>query len=166
MIQTAKIEQFPAIAQLNIEAYRQYSDRLSPENRTTLQTNLRSVEKVAERAVFLIAMLSDELVASVAYCSSGNSLAPIPSDWASVLLLAVSPHHRRQGIARALLRVCIDRATQDKAKTIGLFTSELMTDATQLYLSVGFERDCEIPPRLGLYYWRYKLDLSALESSV
>jgi hypothetical protein len=48
---------------------------------------------------------------------------------------------------------------------IGLFTSELMTGAQQLYESLGFRRERELPPRLGLRYWRYKLDLSALHQS-
>jgi len=43
---------------------------------------------------------------------------------------------------------------------IGLFTSELMTAAQQLYESMGFRRENELPSRLGLRYWRYKLQLA------
>ena len=50
-------------------------------------------------------------------------------------------------------------ARNDSAKVIGLFTSELMTAAQQLYESMGFCRESEIPSRFGLRYWRYKLQL-------
>lgn len=34
-----------------------------------------------------------------------------------------------------------------------------MTAAQQLYESLGFRRESEIPSGLGLRYWRYKLQL-------
>ena len=79
-----------------------------------------------------------------------------------MLVLAVAPAHRGRGIAKALVSACITCARHDSARVIGLFTSELMISAQQLYASLGFRRERELPPRLGLRYWRYKLDLSAL----
>ena len=76
-----------------------------------------------------------------------------------MLVLAVDPAHRGRGIAKALGSACIACARHDSARVIGLFTSELMTSAQQLYESLGFRRERELPPRLGLRYWRYKLDL-------
>ncbi len=99
-IQTAQVHHFPAIAELNIESYGEYANYLTPEAWTTMQANLRSIETVAQRAVFLIALLSGELAGSVAYCPPGQSIAPIPSDWASILLLAVSPPTRRSLVLR------------------------------------------------------------------
>ncbi len=159
-IHKAQLHDFPAIAELNIEAYGEYANHLTPEAWATMQANLCSIETVAQRAVFLIALLSGELAGSVAYCPPGNSIAPIPSDWASILLLAVSPRYRRYGVARSLTQDCIQQAHEDGAQTIGLFTSELMTNARQLYESLGFSRDCEIPQRHGLRYWRYRLGLT------
>jgi ribosomal protein S18 acetylase RimI-like enzyme len=160
-IQTAQLHHFPAIAALNLEAYREYAAYLNAGAWTTMQTNLRSPETLAQHTTFLVAIHADELAGSVAYCRPGNSRSPIPSDWASVLLLAVSPHYRRQGIGRLLLQACIQRAGDDSAQTVGLFTSELMTNAHHLYDACGFYKDCEIPPRFGLKYWRYRLDLTS-----
>ena len=142
-IQKAQLHHFPAISELNVEAYCEYADYLNVAAWTTMQTNLRSIEIIAQRAVFMVALLSGELAGSVAYCPPGNSIAPIPSDWASVLLLAVSPRYRRHGIARSLTQACIQQANEDGARTMGLFTSELMTAARQLYESLGFCQDCE-----------------------
>lgn len=160
-VRAAQLHHFPAIANLNVEAYREYAANLTADAWTTLQANLRSPETLAQRTTFLITVLSGELAGFVAYCPPGNSRSPIPSDWASVLLLAVSPRYRRQGVGRSLLQTCIQHAREDGAQTIGLFTSELMASAHQLYDSLGFCKDCEIPQRLGLKYWRYRLNLTA-----
>jgi len=82
-------------------------------------------------------------------------------EWASIVLLAVAPRHRRRGIARALLRECIRRARDDDAPAVGLFTSELMTGAAELYRSLGFREDRELPRRYGVRYWRLRLELPA-----
>lgn len=161
LIQPAQQHHFSAIAALNIEAYREYATYLTTEAWTTMQSNLRSVETLAQHRIFLVTFVSSELAGSVAYCPPGNSRSPIPSDWASVLLLAVSPRYRKQGIGRSLLQACVQQAREDDARTVGLFTSEVMTGACQLYESFGFCKDCEIPQRLGLKYWRYRLDLAA-----
>lgn len=158
-IQIAQPHHFPAIATLNIEAYREYAAYLTADAWATMQTNLGAIETLAQHTIFLITFRSGNLVGSVAYCPPGNSRFPIPSDWASVLLLAVSPRYRKQGIGRSLLQACIQQACKDGSETIGLFTSEVMTGARQLYDSFGFCQDCEIPQRFGLKYWQYKLDL-------
>lgn len=159
-IQKAQPRHFAAISELNVEAYGEYAAHLTDAAWTVMQTNLRAVETVAQRAVFLIALLSGELAGSIAYCPPGKSIAPIPSDWASVLLLAVSPRYRRYGVARALVQACIEQSQEDGAQTIGLFTSELMIGAHQLYESLGFGNDGELPQRHGFRYWRYRLDFA------
>ena len=165
-IQTARPQHFEAIAALNIAAYREFSKGLTDETWTRMRSNLSAIDKVSERAVFLIVPIDGKLAGSVAYCPPGNSLDPIPSDWASILLLAVSPDDRGDGIGRELVRACIDLARADEAQTIGLFTSELMTAARQLYLSQGFSEDCQLSQRLGLRYWRYRLDLNHPKSTI
>jgi ribosomal protein S18 acetylase RimI-like enzyme len=160
-VQTATPQNFRAIAALNIAAYCEYAKDLTDQAWITLQTTLSAVETVAGRAGFLIVQIEGELAGSVAYCPPGRSIYPIPSDWASILLLAVAPNYRGQGIGQKLVETCIQRAREDQAQIIGLFTNELMTTAHQLYQSQGFREDGEIPQRLGLRYWRYRLDLTS-----
>lgn len=126
-----------------------------------MRAKLTEVESLARRVTFLAARVDEEIAGSVAYCPAGKSDPAIfPSDWASLLLLAVSPRYRRHGIAKQLVAACIQLARDDGARTIGLFTNELMTTARRLYEAMGFRQDCEIPARYGLRYWRYKLDLT------
>jgi ribosomal protein S18 acetylase RimI-like enzyme len=150
---------FEEIAALNIAAYSEFAKNLTDEGWAQMQSRLGAIDRVSQRAQFLIISIDGNLAGSVAYCPPGKSIDPIPPDWASILLLAVSPDYRGRGIARSLMRDCLSSARLDKAQTIGLFTSELMTAARQIYLAQGFAEDCEISPRLGLRYWRYRLDL-------
>ena len=160
MVNLATAGDIDAIAALNVEAYREFADRMSPDNWQKMAASIRSIEARTRSTRFLVMRDQGAIVGSVGYCPAGKGNPEIfPQDWATVLVLAVAPAHRGRGIARALVSACITCARDDSAHVIGLFTSELMTDAQQLYESFGFRRERELPPRLGLRYWRYKLDL-------
>ena len=161
MVSPAQASDFEAIADLNVEAYREFANRMSPDGWRGMEASLRAVESRAQSARFLVMRDHGTIVGSVGYCPAGNGNPEIfPPDWAAVLLLAVSPTHRGRGIARELVCACIQCARDDSAQVIGLFTSELMTAAQQLYESFGFHRESELPSRFGLRYWRYQLPLT------
>jgi ribosomal protein S18 acetylase RimI-like enzyme len=151
-----------AIADLNVAAYREFAKRLGPPAWEAMQKNLRGVARLTGWARFLVVRTPRGLAGSVGYCAPGKSDAAVfESEWASIVLLAVAPRHRRRGIARALVRDCIRRARDDHAPAVGLFTSELMTGAAELYRSLGFREDRELPRRYGVRYWRLRLELPA-----
>lgn len=158
-VEAARKADLPAIATLNVAAYAEFEQRMTPEGWAGMAASVAAVETVAGRASFLLVRDGGEIAASVAYVPPGCSDVPFPAAWASVLLLAVSPRCKGRGLARALLDSCIARAREDGARIIGLYTSELMTGALRLYESAGFVEDCELARRHGLRYWRYKLTL-------
>ncbi|HAP00279.1 MAG TPA: hypothetical protein DCQ83_09575 [Fibrobacteres bacterium] len=159
ILEDAQATDLPSIAALNVAAYREFAQHLAPEAWAMMKSNLSKTDKVAERATFIVARINGVLAASVAYCPAGRSVDPIPTEWASVLLLAVSPEFRGQSLGEQLTRECIRRALADGAETIGLFTSELMVPAQRIYEKLGFVKESEIPPRHGKRYFRYRLDL-------
>ena len=160
MVNLATAGDFEAIANLNVEAYREFAGRMSPDGWHGMEASLRAIEGRAQSVQFLVMRNHGAIVGSVGYCAPGKGNPEIfPPDWAAVLLLAVCPAHRGRGIARALISACLQRARHDAAKVIGLYTSELMTAAQQLYESFGFHRESELPSRYRLRYWRYKLQL-------
>jgi len=156
MIIKADADDLPAIAVLNYLAYREMAARVPAWSSEEFFHSL--VTRRAQNATFFMLRQDDQVIGSVAYSEPGRSVDPIPAAWASVLLLAVHPEHRGNGYGRLLVSECISRAKQDKAETIGLFTSELMTPARQLYETLGFQIAQEIAPRLGLRYWLYRYD--------
>jgi ribosomal protein S18 acetylase RimI-like enzyme len=160
MVSLATAGDIDAIAALNLEAYREFADRMTPDNWQKMEASIRSVEARTRSTRFLVMREQGAIVGSVGYCPAGKGNPEIfPQDWAGLLVLAVAPSHRGRGIARTLVSACIACARDDSARVIGLFTSELMTSAQQLYESIGFRRERELPPKLGLRYWRYKLHL-------
>jgi GNAT superfamily N-acetyltransferase len=167
MVSLAKVSEFDAIADRNVEAYREFADRMSPDGWRGMEASLRALEARAQSARFLVIRDQGAIVGSVGYCPAGKGNPEVfPQNWAAVLLLAVAPTHRSHGIARELVSACIEYARNDAAQVIGLFTSELMTAAQQRDDSMGFRREREIPSRLGLRYWRYKLQLTEPTISV
>jgi predicted N-acetyltransferase YhbS len=160
MVSLATAGDIDAIAALNLEAYREFADRMTPDNWQKMEASIRSVEARTRSTRFLVMREQGAIVGSVGYCPAGKGNPEIfPQDWAGLLVLAVAPSHRGRGIARTLVSACIACARDDSARVIGLFTSELMIGAQHLYESLGFRRERELPPKLGLRYWRYKLDL-------
>jgi ribosomal protein S18 acetylase RimI-like enzyme len=157
-IAPAEAADFPAIAALNIEAYREFAGTMSAENWQAMQESLGAVEDRAEVAQFLVTKDRGAIVGSVAYCPPGEYEPQVfPPDWAGLYLLSVAPAQRGRGIGRGLANACVQRAIEDSATAIGLFTSEVMTEAQLLYESLGFCRESELPQRYGLRYWRYRL---------
>jgi ribosomal protein S18 acetylase RimI-like enzyme len=160
MVTAASPSDFEAIALLNVEAYREFAERMNPDNWRTMEASVRAVEPRSRSTQFLVVRDGGTIVGSVGYCPEGRGDPEIfPPDWAGVILLAVPPVYRGRGIGRVLVSACIERARRDSAHIIGLFTSELMIAARHLYESLGFQRDSQLPPRFDLCYWRYRLHL-------
>ena len=67
--------------------------------------------------------------------------------------LYVSPHARRSGVGRALLRAAADRAKHDGKLRVTLSTARTNIQAQALYESLGWERDNE--------FYVYNLSLSS-----
>lgn len=167
MISPATLNDFDAIADLNVEAYREFAVHMCPDSWRGMEPSLRAVAARAQSMRFLVMREQGAIVGSVGYCPAVKGNPEIfPPHWAGLLLLAVTPTHRGRGIARELVSACIQRAQDDSAEVIGLFTSELMLPAQQLYESLGFHRESELSMRLGLRYWRYKLQLTGPRTSV
>lgn len=162
MIETAKTEDFEAIANLNVLAYAEFAPYLPPGAWETMQKNLRNIEERAKAAEFMILRSGNDIIGSVVYCPAGKGDPAIfKPNMASILLLAVHPQHRGNGIAKALTLECVAKAKNDKTSSIGLFTSELMQSAQHLYRSLGFQQASELPKRHGIRYFRFILPLAS-----
>ena len=158
MIEKATNADGEAIADLNVRAYAEFAPLLAPGVWEGMQKNLTNIAERARSAQFLVIRGEGKVIGSVGYGPAGGGDPEFfAAGMASVVLLAVAPEHRGQGLARKLITACIERARADGADSIGLFTNELMQAAQHLYLSVGFRRESELPRRHGVRYFRYVL---------
>ena len=110
MPSAAQPNNFDAIAALDVEAYREFSGRMTPDNWCRREASLRTIETRAQFTRFLVIRDGGAIVGSVENCPTGKGNPEIfPPDWAAVLLLAVAPVHRGRGLARTLVSACIER---------------------------------------------------------
>jgi ribosomal protein S18 acetylase RimI-like enzyme len=160
IIADALQQEFQEVASLAVAAYQEYARTLTVDNWQIMRSNLFEMTEKIDRGQLIVARQDEELIGSVIYCPPGTSeLQIFQPEWASIRRLAVSPQYRSQGIGEQLSLECIRRAKQDRAKIIGLHTSELMVAARRMYAKLGFKQDLELPSRLGIQYWLYILKL-------
>jgi GNAT superfamily N-acetyltransferase len=118
----------PLLEGLAEEYERQYGER------TATELASREVEDfVAPRGVFLLAISGTETV-------GGGGIAPLTADTAEVKRMWTSPSHRRQGLARRVLRALEHEARALGYRCLWLQTGALSTPAVTLYETAGYRR--------------------------
>jgi len=105
------------------------------------------VERRAEEGDLLAAELDGRIVGTVTfYRDASDEGMPVrfPPRTSGLRATAVDPEVRGQGIGRALVEACIERASAERASAIGLHTATFMTAAIGLYERAGFRRAPEL----------------------
>ncbi|THF83890.1 GNAT family N-acetyltransferase [Cohnella fermenti] len=143
LIRDAKEEDREALRSVLVAAYEQYAGDIPHRWEEYKESILASVDGGSPKAR-LVAERNGEIVGSALLFGSseeayGNPELNIRNP--IVRLLAVSPAHRGQGIATAILRESARRAAEWGADTLHLHTSDVMAPAVRLYEYLGFERD-------------------------
>lgn len=107
------------------------------------------------------------VVGAVVHVGPGRPRNQIfPEDWSVLRMLVVHPQQRGQGIGKQLVAASLRRAYLSGAPVVGLHTSPIMANALSLYLSCGFEHDCDLPPIRGVPYSRYALSKAAIPTAL
>jgi GNAT superfamily N-acetyltransferase len=123
---------------------------------------LRDAVSRAREAEVYVAVVGDRLAGTVTFC-------PQESPWCEVALgdegefrmLAVSPDVRRQGVAGALVGVCMERARELGYDALVLSSLPQQQPAHRLYERLGFRRapDRDWSPAEGVDLWVFRLIL-------
>lgn len=164
-IRNADKSELAAIGDVLIEAYEEFAAGLEGAW-DQMRSSLRAAPGSVGADRWLVAPDGGLLDGVVAYFPPGQGDAELfEPAWASIRLLGVRPKARHLGIGKALALACIERATADGARHIGLHTSELMIAAQALYESLGFRRTHEIDRRFGVRYWVYARELEGVANS-
>jgi len=164
-IRPATPRELPDLAQFVVDAYSEFSTRLSAGNWTAMQANLRRAIMSPGGGLPLVAEMDGAVGGFVMYYPPGQSDGVLfPREWASIRLLGVSHGMRGRGLGRDLMKECLHRAEADGAATVGLHTSELMDTARAMYERMGFAVVRELERRVGARYWLFKLDLPSSAS--
>lgn len=150
----------PAVLWLVRRGYAEFEPFLEPSRWQRMNANLAGVVAPGADGLLLVAWLAGALVGTVTYLPAVPRVYDyVPADWAVIRVLAVDPAHRGQGIGRALVSWCLQRAAADGVPAVGLHTAQMRTAARALYESFGFTLRREFE-HLGAGFCIYGLELS------
>ena len=157
-VETARPDDFPAIADLTVRVY--LDEELASER---YATQLADVAGRAERAQLLVVRNADgRVVGSVALVLDGDFGEITESDEEGAFrMLAVDPAVRGRGVGELLVRTCLERARAAGKRRMILSTDPRMSAAHRLYERLGFRRlpERDWSPMPGVDLLVYVLDL-------
>lgn len=157
-----------AVRALTLAAYAEYATVMTPGSWSGLERAVHLALNSAQHGRCIVMEHDGRLVGSVflyppsadAYGGAGHRVP-----WPELRLLAVSAHARGMGVGQMLVEECIQRASSDGARAIGLHTSESMGGAMRLYTRFGFSRvpEYDFQPEGAELVEAYVLHLDAAE---
>ncbi|MET7421810.1 GNAT family N-acetyltransferase [Dactylosporangium sp. NPDC005555] len=138
-VRRAVPDDYAEVARLTVEAYR--ADGQLEEDHG-YGARLADVRTRAEHSEVLVAEDSGVLLGAVAFVLPGTSYAELSKpDEAEFRMLAVDPAAQRRGVARALVRACVERAAVLGCGSLVISTRDRNAAAFALYDSFGFVRE-------------------------
>jgi len=146
LVRRAEPADFAEVARLTVEAYRADGQLEEEHGYGDL---LADVATRAEHSEILVAADADPadpaggaLLGAVAFVLPGTRYAELskPGE-AEFRMLAVDPAAQRRGVARALVRACVQRATVLGCGSLVISTRDRNTAAFALYDTFGFVRE-------------------------
>lgn len=158
MIRDYRSADAEAVDQLALAAFEQF--KLLYSDWPAMSERLR-ISGMARAGEIVVADDGKEIVGAVVYIGPGQPKAAFfhPA-WPVIRMLVVKPSARGLGLGRLLTEDCLRRARRDRATTIALHTSPIMTVALSMYLRMGFVKLADAPDICGVPYAVYTKQLA------
>ena len=162
IIRIATPTEYPAIAELTVDAYRADGQLVEA---SPYETELRDVAGRAGRNDILVAVGEPDgrILGTVTFVRPGSELIELsrPGE-AEFRMLAVDPAAQGRGVGTALVRACVDRATRRGASAVVICTRDIAVGARRMYERLGFVRapDLDWSPMPGINLIALRLGLS------
>ena len=103
--------------------------------------HLRDAVTRAREAELYVALVDGALAGTVTFCPQGSPWGEIAQPGEGEFrMLAVDPAHRRQGVAEALVGVCLERSRELGYDGVVLSSLEVQAPAHRIYRRLGFRR--------------------------
>jgi GNAT superfamily N-acetyltransferase len=131
-------DEFAEVARLTVEVYvdEGFIDRDDSYVRELTDTRRR-----AREAEVWVAVEDGQVLGSVTFCPLGSLFREIGGDdEGEFRMLAVRPEARGRGVGRALVELCLRRATELGYAGIRMSTMDRMVSAHRVYERLGFTR--------------------------
>ena len=160
--------------EITLAAYSEYARVMRPEYWESYRQHIvDTLTEVSAAQAQLMAVNGGTVAGTVLYCPPGSAfdegvenVAASP-DCPEVRLLAVAPTGRGQGVGRAIMEFCIDRARASDAPGLVLHTMAMMQAARSLYDGLGFVRapELDFQPAKEWFVEGYQLDFAKTKAS-
>jgi len=137
-VRPAHTGELAEVGDLTVRAY--VDGVLSPDDGYV--HHLRDAVTRAREAELYVALVDGALAGTVTFCPQGSPWGEIAQPGEGEFrMLAVDPAHRRQGVAEALVGVCLERARELGYDGLVLSSLEAQAPAQRIYRRLGFRRD-------------------------
>jgi predicted N-acetyltransferase YhbS len=165
-IRDARPSDRTAIRELTLAAYQDYAEPLGEYWEKFKTDTLQLLEHVSPAQQLVVDNSGDMLGAVLLYPAGQTFTLPdgttLTTPFPEVRLLAVAASERRRGLGTLLVRECIERAREQKAKAVMLHILKVMPHLAQMYGAMGFVRfpefDIELPQTVSIECYRLDLE--------
>ncbi len=147
LIRNARDDERDAIRDMAVAAYAQYRNMMPAPAWEGYRRNIQETLAEVGPEKCIVAVRDHTLVGSVLLYPAETHVDTGPLAglrWPELRLLAVAPEARGQGIGRALVDECIQRARVTGATLLGLHTTDMMQVAQRMYVGMGFVHTPEL----------------------
>jgi predicted N-acetyltransferase YhbS len=153
VVRAATTTDHPAIRQVVRAAFGPYAAKMDPQVFRLYLADLLDLNRHAADGQLLVADVDGKVRGFGAfYPESALQRMNWPPGWAGGRGLAVHPATRHQGVARALLAACEERARALGAPVFAFHTLSFMTTAAALYDALGYHRAPTFDVDLNAHY--------------
>jgi len=138
-IRVAAPEDFPAIGELTVAAYRGDGQTWSghPYEPILLDATGRS-----HAGTLLVCASEDGVMGAVLFVEAGSEFSELAREGeAEFRMLAVAPWAQRRGVGEALANACLRRARDLGCSAVVICVRDFAVDAQRLYKRMGFVRE-------------------------
>jgi GNAT superfamily N-acetyltransferase len=144
VIRDALPQEYGPLADVVMSAYGDYDAFVDDEFKAGFAAEVPQLMN-DEHTEVIVAERDGEPVGSITFYPDGRFYEDgVPADWACLRTLAVLPSARGQGVGRALMTECLERARRLGRTRMLLHTISFMSAAIGLHESLGFQRAPEL----------------------
>jgi ribosomal protein S18 acetylase RimI-like enzyme len=163
-VRVATPEDFPAIGELTVAAYRGDGQTWSghPYEPTLLDAAGRSTA-----GTLLVCASEEGVLGAVLFVEAGSEFSELAREGeAEFRMLAVAPWAQRRGVGEALTNACLLRAGELGCRSVVICVRDFATDAQRLYKRMGFVREPSLDwsPYEGVLLLGLRYDLMSSSS--
>ena len=148
---------------LALASYGQLKTYLTPGNWKKLRSMLTAVDHfplLIRNSFGFVCEDSVRLLGMAFLVPSGNPTEIYSKETSYIRMVGVDPTAVGNGIAKALTRLCMEKAKSTGEHTISLHSAEIMFAARHVYEKLGFKKVRLVDSYYGLQHWLYSYEIS------